>query len=77
MDLRAAKTSFFGNDYGVEAVFQVLNAFDRANFDAPIGNLGPANFGVEDAFPVAEHQRALPPERTGPPLLVLPASAGG
>ena len=29
-------------------MFQVLNAFDRANFDVPIGNLSSANFGVEE-----------------------------
>ena len=48
VDFRAAKTFYFGNDYGIEAVFQVLNAFDRANFDVPIGNLSSANFGVEE-----------------------------
>ena len=47
MDFRAAKTIYLG-DYGMEAVFQVLNAFDRANFDAPIGNLNSANFGVKE-----------------------------
>ena len=45
VDFRASKTFYIGGDYGVEAVFQVLNAFDRANFDVPLGNLSADNFG--------------------------------
>ena len=44
-DFRVSRTFYFGGDYGVEAVFQVLNAFDRANFDVPLGNLSANNFG--------------------------------
>lgn len=48
VDFRASKNFYVGGDHGIEIVFQVLNAFDRANFGNPNGNLRSGNFGNND-----------------------------
>ena len=37
-----------GGTHGIELVFQVLNAFDRANFGNASGNLRASGFGDND-----------------------------
>ena len=44
-DFRASKNFYLSGTHGVELVFQVLNAFDRANFGNPSGNLRASGFG--------------------------------
>ncbi len=44
-DFRASKNFYLGGAHGIEAVFQVLNAFDRANFGTANGNLRSGAFG--------------------------------
>lgn len=45
VDFRASKTFFVSGTHGIEIVFQVLNAFDRANFGNANGNLRAGGFG--------------------------------
>ncbi len=45
VDFRASKNFYLSGTHGIELVFQVLNAFDRVNFDVPNGNLRSASFG--------------------------------
>lgn len=44
-DFRASKTFYVSGTHGLEVVFQVLNAFDRANFGNASGNLRSSGFG--------------------------------
>ena len=45
IDFRASRNFYLSGTHGVELVFQVLNALDRANFNVPNGNLRAGNFG--------------------------------
>ena len=48
-DFRASKNFYLSGTHGLELVFQVLNAFDRANFGNANGNLRSGAFGDNEA----------------------------
>ena len=48
VDFRASRNFYVGGTHGIEAVFQVLNLFDRANFGNANGNLRSLSFGNND-----------------------------
>ena len=49
VDFRASRNFYLTGTHGLEIVLQVLNVFDRANFNTPNGNLRSGAFGNNDS----------------------------
>ena len=70
-DFRASKNFYLSGTHGIELVFQVLNAFDRPQLRELQRQPPRVRFRRQRGLPGVEHQRPLPPVRTGPPATPL------